>query len=178
MEAIMSEIKKIVITALSVALCVVLPMAFHAVPKAGILYLPMHLPVLLGGLIVGPLYGIVIGLLGPLLSSLLTGMPPSAMLPTMMIELALYGLFTGLFIKVIKTKWEAVNLYSALVLAMLVGRIGAGIAKALFFTSGQSYSIAAWATGYFVTGIAGIIIQLIAVPALYYALSKAKLITK
>ena len=76
----MSEIKKIVITALSVALCIVLPMAFHAVPKAGILYLPMHLPVLLGGLIVGPLYGIVIGLLGPLLSSLLTGMPPSAML--------------------------------------------------------------------------------------------------
>ncbi len=174
----MSNIKKIVITALSIALCVVLPLAFHAVPKAGILYLPMHLPVLLGGLIVGPVYGAVIGLLGPLFSSLLTGMPASAMLPSMMVELMLYGLFTGLFMMFIKTKYIYLDLYISLVAAMLVGRIGAGIAKALIFASGTEYSIAAWATGYFVTGIVGIIIQLAIVPSLYYALYKAKLISR
>lgn len=172
----MSSIKRIVITALSVALCVVLPMAFHAVPRAGVLYLPMHLPVLLGGLITGPLYGLAIGLLGPLFSSLLTGMPPSAMLPNMMIELGLYGLFAGLCFSLLKMDNLILKLYIALVAAMLIGRIGAGITKALFFAGGNPYSLSAWVTSYFVTGIVGIIIQLVVVPMLYIALKKAKLI--
>ena len=45
------RIKKTVITALCVALCIVLPMAFHAVKNAGTIFLPMHIPVLLCGLI-------------------------------------------------------------------------------------------------------------------------------
>lgn len=35
------------------ALCVVLPMAFHAIPNAGSIFLPMHIPVLLCGFLCG-----------------------------------------------------------------------------------------------------------------------------
>ena len=40
----MTNVKKIIITAALSALCVVLPMAFHAIPNAGVLISPMHIP--------------------------------------------------------------------------------------------------------------------------------------
>ena len=98
------RIRKTVITALCVALCIVLPMAFHMVKNAGTIFLPMHIPVLLCGLICGWQYGLVCGLLGPLLSSLLTQMPPMAILPSMMAELAVYGAVTGLMMYAFKYK--------------------------------------------------------------------------
>ena len=60
-----SNIKRLTVTALSVALCVVLPMAFHIIPNAGSVMLPMHIPVLLCGLICGWQYGLLCGILGP-----------------------------------------------------------------------------------------------------------------
>ena len=45
-----SPIKKLVITAVCIALCVVLPMVFHSFPNGGSIFLPMHIPVLLCGL--------------------------------------------------------------------------------------------------------------------------------
>ena len=69
----LSATKKLVFCAICVALCVVLPMAFHAL-GSGTVFLPMHVPVLLCGLVCTWPYGVVCGLLGPLLSSVLTGM--------------------------------------------------------------------------------------------------------
>ena len=37
--------KRLVYTAVCAALCVVLPMAFHAIQNAGTIFLPMHIPV-------------------------------------------------------------------------------------------------------------------------------------
>ena len=42
--------KNLAFCALCIALCVVLPMAFHAIANAGMIFLPMHIPVLLCGL--------------------------------------------------------------------------------------------------------------------------------
>ena len=78
----LTPIKKMVITAVFSALCVVLPMIFHAFPNGGNIFLPMHIPVLLCGLMCGWPFGFICGVLGPVLSSLLTGMPPAAMLPS------------------------------------------------------------------------------------------------
>ena len=83
----LSATKKLVFCAICVALCVVLPMAFHAL-GSGTVFLPVHVPVLLCGLVCTWPYGVVCGLLGPLLSSVLTGMPAAAVLPSMMAELA------------------------------------------------------------------------------------------
>ena len=92
----LTSVKKTVFTAICVALCVMLPIAFHAFPNGGSVFSPMHIPALLCGLICGARYGLLCGLLGPLLSSLLTGMPGPAYMPQMMIELAAYGFIAGL----------------------------------------------------------------------------------
>lgn len=172
----MTSVTKCITTAVLMALCVILPMALHFIPNAGVLLSPMHLPVLLCGLICGWPYGLICGLIGPLLSSLITGMPPMGpVLYGMMIELAVYGLVTGLLMKLIHTGKLMADFYISLVAAMLAGRIVGGLAKALIFSAG-SYSLKAWATAYFVSSLPGIVLQLLLLPVLYLALQKAHLI--
>ena len=170
----MNSIKRMTLTAVCVALCVVLPIAFHSIPNAGSVFLPMHIPVLICGLICGWPYGLLCGLLGPLLSSVLTGMPPAAVLPAMMVECGTYGMVSGLVLKVIRTRSTYADLYIALVVAMLAGRVVSGIAKALIFSPGMALS--AWVTASFVTAIPGIVIQLVFLPSVVFTLMKAKLI--
>ena len=171
----MSAVKKSIITAVCIALCVVLPQAFHAVPNAGAIYLPMHIPVLLCGLLCGWSYGLLCGLAGPALSALLTGMPPAAVLPGMLVECGVYGLAAGLLMQLVRTKRLYADLYISLVAAMLLGRVVSGAAKALIFSAG-SYSMASWVAGSFVTALPGIVIQLALLPSIVYALMHARLI--
>jgi len=173
----MSYVKKSILTAVCIALCVVLPMALHAIPAAGPRFLPMHIPVLLAGLICGWPFGLLTGLAGPLLSSLLTGMPPQAFLPSMMVELALYGLITGIMMQVVHTKKLYVDLYISLVVAMIIGRILAGVSRALIFAAGE-YSMAVWTTTFFVTALPGVIIQILLIPSVVVALETARLIPR
>ncbi len=171
----LSTLNKTIMTAVCIALCLVLPIAMHSIPNAGILFSPMHIPVLLCGIVCGWQFGLVCGLISPLLSSLITGMPVMANLPFMMVELAIYGLTSGLMMHFIHTKKTVWDIYASLITAMLSGRIVAGIMKALFFAGG-TYSWSAWATGYFVSCIPGIIVQLVLIPVLYLALERARLI--
>lgn len=172
----MSAIKKISICAICTALCYVLPLAFHAL-ALGTAFSPMHLPVLLCGLLCGWPYGLVCGAVGPVLSSLLSGMPPAAQLVCMVPELCAYGLFCGLFYKFVRTGRIAADLYLSLVPAMILGRVVGGVARALFFlASAQSYSIALWASSYVVGTLPAVIMQLIVLPAMVLALTKARLI--
>lgn len=165
---------EMVIAALCVALGVVLPVAVHGIPNAGSVLLPMHIPVLLCGLLCGPAYGLACGVVTPLLSSLITSMPPAAMLPSMVCELAVYGLAAGLLILLVRTKSQVANVYISLVGAMLVGRVVYGIVNALIFRAGE-YSMQVWLTASFVTALPGIIIQLVLLPLVVLALRKAKL---
>lgn len=171
----MTATKKSILTAVCIALCVVLPMAFHAIPQGGSIYCPMHIPVLLCGLLCGWPFGLLCGLAGPVLSSALTGMPPVGYLPSMMVELAVYGAASGLMMKLVKTGKLYPDLYVSLIVAMLCGRIVGGLANAAIFSRGD-YSMAAWATGYFVTGLPGIVIQLALIPSIVFALEKANLV--
>ncbi len=167
-------VKKLVFTAVCTALCVVLPMAFHAIPDGGTIFLPMHIPVLLCGLICGWPYGGVCGLLGPALSSLLTGMPPAAYLPSMMVECCTYGFVSGLLMKYVRTKHPVADLYISLVSAMVLGRVVAGLVKAWILAPGTPPFI--WVTTSLVAGIPGISIQLVLMPLVVLALTRARLI--
>ena len=169
----LSYVKKLVFTAVCAALCLVLPMAFHSIPNAGSIFLPMHIPVLLCGLICGWPFGFVCGLLGPFISSF-TGMPPAAVLPSMMVECATYGLVAGLMMKYIHTRHNVADLYISMITAMILGRVVAGFAKAWVFTPGTGAF--AWVTTSLVTGIPGICIKLVVMPAVVLALTRAKLI--
>lgn len=172
-----NNVRKLVFAALCVALGVILPIAFHSIPKAGSIFLPMHIPVLLCGLLCGPLYGALCGALAPLLSSFITGMPPMAVLPSMLCELLVYGLVAGLLAHFIHTKWRVLDLYLGLLGAMLAGRVVAGILNALIFQAGQ-YSFDAFIAASFVTALPGIVIQLVVLPALVLGLEKARLVVK
>ena len=167
-------VKKLVFTAVCAALCLVLPTAFHSIPNAGQVILPMHIPVLLCGLVCGWPNGLLCGLIGPLLSSVITGMPPAAMLPSMMVECAVYGLVTGLAMKYIRTGKPVTDLYVSMIAAMVLGRVVAGFAKAWIFTPGVAPF--AWVTTSLVTGIPGIVIQLVLMPLVVTALTRARLI--
>lgn len=172
----MTPLVKCVVTGVCMALCVVLPMALHAIPDAGTLLSPMHLPVLLCGMICGWPYGLACGLIGPMLSSFITSMPGIGYLPNMMLELALYGLITGLMMKLMHTGKLIVDVYISLLVAMLAGRILTGIARALTLGIFMPVTLKSWATGYFVSSFPGIVLQLILVPVLYLALQRAHLI--
>lgn len=171
----MSQVKRVVIAAVCAALGIVLPMLFHAIPGAGNVWLPMHVPVMISGLVAGPASGAATGLLAPVLSSLLTGMPAAPILPSMTCELVVYGVVSGALSRLVRTGRLAVDLYVSLAGAMLAGRVVGGVLQALIFSSG-AYSLAAWGAGYFVTGLPGIVLQLVVVVPVVVALERAGLV--
>lgn len=174
----MTSTKKICISAVCVALCCVLPTAFHSL-GLGTAFSPMHIPVLLCGMVCGGMYGAICGIIGPILSSIITGMPGTTMLISMVPELLTYGLATGLMMKYVRTGKVPADVYAALAAAMVLGRIVGGIAKALFYMgSGEPFTLAIWASSYFVASVPGIIAHLILIPVLVAALMKSRIIPK
>lgn len=166
-----TNVKKLVIAALMVALGVLLPMLFHVL-GAGTVLLPMHIPVLLCGLLCGVPWGAACGLIVPFLSSAVTGMPPLfPVAVSMSLELCAYGALTGLFYR--NFKW---NLYVSLLAAMLAGRAVSGLTNAVLFgIIGAPYGFEAFLTASFATALPGIAIQIVFIPALVFALEKLKL---
>lgn len=172
----MSSIKKISISAVCVALCYALPVAFHGLAMGGVLS-PMHIPVFLCGLICGWPYGAFCGVAGPVISSVLTGMPAAVQLIHMVPELCTYGLVSGLLMERLHTGRAYADLCCALIPAMVLGRIVGGVARALFYlASAQTYSVALWASAYFVQSVPGIVLHILVVPTLVLALMKAGLV--
>lgn len=171
-----TRLRQLTLTAICIALGVVLPVLFHSIPRSGQIFLPMHLPVLLAGLLAGPGWGMVAGILTPLISTWITGMPPvGPILFAMLFELAAYGLVSGLVFRMVRTKLLVLDIYIALITAMLAGRVVYGLVNAFIFSAGTGYGLQAWMTSSFVTGLPGIALQLVFVPLLYLALAKAKL---
>lgn len=162
--------RKLVLSGLFVAFGVILPMIFHQFSMGGPAFLPMHIPVLIGGLFLGPLPGLLIGLVTPIISSGLTGMPVAfPMLPIMIFELGAYGLVSGFFSEKVRS-----NTYIAMILAMIGGRIAAGI---VVFILGSFFGFKGpgpilFVQGAIVTGIPGILIQLAFIPPLVALLRK------
>lgn len=89
----------------------------------------------------------------------------------MMIELAVYGLVTGLCSKYIPQENEMSKLYMSLIIAMLAGRIVNGFVNT-FILSTQGYTLSVFMTASFITCLPGIIIQLIVIPILVRILNK------
>lgn len=172
----MSSVKKVCISSVCVALCYVLPLAFHTLAM-GSVFSPMHIPVLLCGLVCGWPYGAFCGIAGPVISSLLSGMPSTVQLIYMVPELCAYGLISGLLMERLHTGRFYVDLYCALVPAMILGRVVGGGARALFYmSSARTYSVALWAGGYFVESFPGIVLHILVVPALVAVLTRAGLV--
>lgn len=172
----MSSTKKSCLCAVCVALCAILPQAFHAV-GLGWTFSPMHIPVLLCGLICGAPYGAVCGIIGPALSCVITSMPSAPQLLHMIPELVTYGLCAGLGMGLIRSGHLYPDLYLTLIPAMLLGRIVGGVAQAVvYLSSAREYSVAMWAGSFLIATAPGAVVHLIVLPILVLALMKAKVI--
>ena len=163
--------KQISYTALFLALAIVIPIAFHQFGLAGRIFLPMHIPVLICGLAVGPLAGMLIGLMAPFLSHLLTSMPPSYAVPLMSMELPMYGLVAGIAYRKLN-----LNVYISLIVAMIVGRLMFALGLVILgrfieLPYGPLQFLAAG--GAMVTGLPGILVQIIIIPPIVAALKRA-----
>lgn len=171
----MKNTKKLTLSALFIALGIILPFFTGQIKQLGNMLLPMHIPVLLCGFVCGGPCGLIAGLIVPLLRSLLFTMPK--MMPTavaMSIELASYGLVTGVLYSRLKNK--KFGIYITLISAMLIGRIIWGIASfILYHILGTAFTWEIFAAGAFLNAIPGIILQLILIPVIIYALKKAHL---
>lgn len=172
----MKRTSGLTISALFLALGLILPFLTGQIPEIGSMLLPMHIPVLLCGFVCGPWWGLTVGALTPLLRSLTFGMPVlMPMAVAMAFELATYGLSAGLLNQ--KLKKTTGNIYLSLVLAMLLGRAAYGLAMAAILgLGGGAYSWAAFIAGAFTGAIPGIILQIALVPVCVMALRRAKLV--
>lgn len=166
--------KKLAMGGLLLALGVLVPQVIHAtgIPQIGNILLPMHIPVLLAGFCLGPVYGGLVGLICPFISAFF-GMPPMDRAPFMMGELAVYGAVSGALCAYTPLMRKKGGTYAVLLTAMVSGRVMyalmlAGAAWLLHIPCGGPMA-AVTAT---VTGLPGIVIQLVLVPLLLLALRK------
>ena len=168
----MKNNKKLALSALFLAIALVLPFLTGQIPEIGSMLCPMHIPVLLCGFFCGWQYGLAVGFVAPLLRSFLFGVPylyPMAV--SMAFELAVYGCVSGaIYQKMGKKKG---SIYTALLCAMVLGRIVWGTVR--FLCAGldvSKFGLAAFWSGAVTAAIPGILLQLILIPALVYALDK------
>lgn len=167
-----SELKKMVLAALFLALAYVMPFLTGQIPEVGAMLCPLHIPVLLCGFFCGWPWGIVVGLVAPLFRSLTLGMPP--LFPTavcMAFELAAYGGIAGLMHKILPRKKPFV--YVSLLTAMIVGRLVWGASMLLCMgLSGERFTAAAFLAGALLNAIPGIIVQILLIPVLVMLLDR------
>ncbi len=169
------SLRRLTLSAMLLAVGLLLPFVTGQIQQIGNMLLPMHLPVFIGGMVCGPWWGLVLGFVTPLLRSMLFGMPVlMPMAAGMAFELAAYGFVSGLLRR--RLPKTLPMLFAALVGAMLAGRVVWGLIAPVFYgLAGKGFTLKLFLTSGFVTAVPGIILQLIAVPAIVTALERAKL---
>ena len=171
----MTKTKKLTISAVLLALALILPFFTSQLKALGQMLLPMHLPVLLAGYIVGGPWAAFIGALAPLIRHFLWGMPPLNAAVSMTFELATYGFVSGYIYG--KSKKKNRDIFISLVAAMIAGRAVWGIVSFIVNRAlGNPFTLKIFMAGAFINALPGIILQLIAVPVIVTALKKSKII--
>ena len=172
-----SNTKKLILSALFLAIGFVLPMITGQIPAIGQVLLPMHIPVCLCGMICDWRYGAVVGFILPLFRSLLFSVP--VMYPTAIaiaFEMSVYGAVVGLLYGYSKKK-SILSIYVAMLVSMLAGRVIRIIAEVILFQFvGKTLAFYTYVSVVFVHSLPGIALQLILIPAVMLALKKAKLV--
>lgn len=170
---IRTNTQKLTAAGMLMAAGLLLPFAFaHGLGIQGTVLLPMHIPVLLAGFLCGPLYGALCGLLIPAMNTLLTGMPAAfPMLPIMTAELTTYGLVGGLLFWKTPLGGKKFGVLPTLAAAMLCGRVSYwAMFEALAAAFGELKALPVLAAA--TTGLPGIVIQFLLIPAIVEALRR------
>ena len=167
------RIRHLVLSAICLALCMVLPFLTGQIPEIGSMLCPMHIPILLCGFIAGPAWAAAAGLIAPVLRFALFGMPP--LFPVgaaMCFELAVYGAVSGLLYRTLPR--SSGSIYISLLSAMLSGRVVWGIVRVFFSgVTGSPFTWAAFLAGAFTSALPGIILHIVLIPVIVMTLSRA-----
>ena len=171
------QLKKLTVSAMMLALALLLPFLTGQIQSIGKMLSPMHIPVLLCGMLCGPIFGFAVGLVAAPLRFILFAMPQMPNVLYMTAELAAYGLLSGLFHMILPKR--KISLYISLVLSMIGGRIAYAIIFMCINLSGAK-SIEALimpiVSATVLTAWPGMILQLLLIPTLLIVLEKAKII--
>ncbi|MGE5580046.1 MAG: ECF transporter S component [Bacillota bacterium] len=157
--------RKLAYSSLFVALGIVLPVVFSSVGLSQVL-LPAHVPVLLAGFVCGPVAGMLVGVLSPILSAILIGIPSLAppLAQVAAVELAIYGLLTGLFYERLHA-----GVYVSLLGAMFAGRAVYGVLAYLILPMFGVPQVPLWAPliGAISIALPGVVAQIICIPPMF-----------
>lgn len=171
-RSVNERLYKLTLSAMFLALALVLPFLTGQIQPLSKKLCPMHIPILLCGFFCGPWHAFLIGLIAPMLRFLMFGMPP--IMPTglaMSFELASYGFLAGWLYTVLPKK--KTSIYIALLVAMFGGRIVWGIVSLLLYgTMESAFTWQLFLTGAFTDAIPGIILQIVLVPVLVIAINR------
>lgn len=162
------KVKYLTLSALFIALGIVMPFITGQIPQFGSMLLPMHLPILIAGFMLPWQYATLIGFIVPLLRSALFSMPP--MFPSafaMAFELATYALVISIVYRLFN-KHNLLNTYITLIVGMIAGRVVWGIV--MYLISKISFQI--FLASAILNAIPGIILQLLLIPGLIVMLNK------
>lgn len=169
-----TSVEKLTLSAVFLALGIVLPFLTGQIPAVGNMLLPMHIPVLLCGFVCGWQWGLLTGFVLPIMRSALFSMPP--MMPTAMamaFEMAVYGAVTGLLYQSLTKNMASV--YISLVSAMIAGRLAWGTVSIIFYgIAGKSFGWQFFLGGALLNAVPGIILQLVLIPLVILTLKRAK----
>ena len=169
------SVRRLTLSAMLLAVGLLLPFLTGQIQHIGNMLCPMHLPVFICGMVCGPMWGFIVGMVLPLLRSIVFGMPvlgPAAV--CMAFELAAYGTVSGLLRS--RLPKTLPMLFVSLIAAMLIGRLVWGVVciPVYGFVS-KSFTWQIFVSNGFMNAIPGMILQLIAVPAVVTALERAHL---
>jgi len=167
--AIRSHIRTLTLSAMFLAMALLLPFLTGQIPQIGSLISPMHIPAFLCGMTCGPVWGAVVGGIAPLLRSLIFTMPPMAMAPMMAVELAAYGAVSGILLRLLPkgNLW----LYGNLGISMVVGRILYAAVKIAVMGLGDAAPFVIFLDTFTGTWV-GIIVHFIVIPPLVMLIRK------
>ena len=171
-----SPVHTLVLSAMFLALGLVLPFFTGQIPQVGGMLLPMHLPVFLCGLICGWQYGLAVGFVTPLLRLALFSMPPLLTAVAMAFELAAYGGIAGFLYS--RSRWQCIfALYRCLIAAMVGGRLVWAAARVVMTgVAGEPFTWQLFLAGALFNAVPGIILQLVFIPAVMVALDRAGMV--
>ncbi|MCK6543966.1 ECF transporter S component [bacterium] len=101
-----------------VLVAVLLPIGMHFIGAPVRIMLPMHWPIILAGLVYGWRAGTIAGIFAPILSYIVSGYPLPSILPSMTVELMIYGLSIGLM-----REKTSINKFACVLMGLIFGRI-------------------------------------------------------
>ena len=159
--------KYIVGTVLLSGIGIALPRIFHVLAgaNAGQTLLPMHIAVLIAALIFGGISASIVAGSSIIFNYLLTGMPTIERLPYMLIELVIYAVL----LSVLNKKF---NPYISLIATIILGRV---LYAGILFVAINGLGLPTYGISVIdsiVTGLPGILVQLICVPFIAKTIKK------